>query len=132
MKAKTKPWMEFAGRDLVAADRLQTDNLVSNIVLYHCQQCIEKCIKALYEENDLHIPRVHATLKLLTDLQKAIPSVPVLADSQELEFIDNIYIDTRYPGAMGLLPMGQPTPKETNRGLLIARKVFEATGEFLK
>ncbi|HUI93298.1 MAG TPA: HEPN domain-containing protein [Chitinivibrionales bacterium] len=122
MKEKTRPWIEFAGRDLAAAEKLQADDTISSIVLYHRQQCIEKSIKALFEEHDLHVPRIHATLKLHSDIRQAVPSMPQFADNEDLEFIDNTYIDAGYPVGMGTLPVGLPSLKETSRGLVIARR----------
>ncbi len=132
MKDKTKPWTDFAGRDLTAAETLRTDSSMTNIVLYHCQQCVEKCLKALYEEHDLRVPRIHATLKLQADLRKAIPNLPILADNPDLEFIDGTYIDSRYPGGMGILPVGLPTLQESDRGIRIAHKVFESAMSLLE
>ena len=52
MKEKTALWLEFARRDIAAAERLAADAFLSNIVAYHAQQCVEKCLKALYEEKE--------------------------------------------------------------------------------
>jgi HEPN domain-containing protein len=131
VKEKTKSWMDFAKQDIAAAEKLNVDELFSNIVLFHCQQCIEKSLKALFEENDLHVPRIHATIKLHAEIRKAAPAVPCLAEKEDFSFIDDIYLDTRYPGGMGLLPSGHPTPKETSRGIVIARKVFGGVSAIL-
>lgn len=75
MKENSKPWMDFARQDLLAAEKLQTDETLSNIALFHCQQCVEKSLKALYEENEKHIPRIHSTLKLTTDIAMLVPGI---------------------------------------------------------
>lgn len=127
MNAKTGAWMDFARRDLAAAERLESDQSFSNIVLFHCQQCIEKSLKALFEEHDLPVLRIHATLKLHAELRKAVPSIPCLAENEDFGFIDDVYLDSRYPGGRGMLPSGFPTRNETARGLRIARRVLECT-----
>ena len=132
MKAKTRVWIEFARRDLAAAKKLSQDDSFSNIVLYHCQQCIEKSLKALYEENDLKVLRIHATLKLHGELRKAVPSLPSLAENEDFGFIDDVYLDARYPGGRGLLPSGQPTPTETSRSLRIARQVLSGVEKIVE
>lgn len=130
MKGKAGAWIEFARRDLAAAERLRDDDTLLNIVLYHCQQCIEKCLKALLEEHEIRIPRIHATVKLHSDVRKAVPAVPALASDEDLAFVDDVYLDSRYPGSLGLLPGGFPTAEESLRGLRIARSVLENVVHF--
>jgi len=124
MKDKTKPWIELASKDLIAAETLKNDESLNNLVLFHCQQSIEKSFKALFEENDLRIPRIHSTLKLYTDIMAAGLNINLLVKNEDLVFIDDVYLDTRYPGGTGLLPSGFPTNKEKSRGLEITRKIL--------
>jgi HEPN domain-containing protein len=56
MKKATKSWLDFAHRDLEAAKILVDNEYVSNVVLFHSQQCVEKCLKALLEENGVPVP----------------------------------------------------------------------------
>ncbi|MFQ5842630.1 MAG: HEPN domain-containing protein [Thermodesulfobacteriota bacterium] len=99
MKKAAEAWLDFAHRDLEAAKLLVDHEYVSNAVLFHSQQCVEKCLKALLEEADVPVPHLH----------------------------DAVYIDTRYPSGIGLLPSGFPT-KEDAQGLLkIAEKVYRET-----
>jgi hypothetical protein len=51
MKKGTKAWLDFAHRDLESSRLLVDREYVSNVVLFHAQQCVEKCLKALLEEN---------------------------------------------------------------------------------
>ena len=51
MKKTTRAWVDFAHRDLEAARLLADNEYVSNAVLFHSQQCVEKCLKALLEQN---------------------------------------------------------------------------------
>jgi len=131
MKKVTKAWVEFAQRDLAAAEKLRDEDSLSNIVLYHCEQCVEKSVKAVFEEHSVRIPRVHVTLKLHTDIRSSVPTVPELATEDDLVFIDDVYLDTRYPGSLGLLPGGFPSRLETVRGLAIARAVLARVTEYL-
>jgi len=124
VKENTKPWMEFARQDLSAAEKLQSDESLSNVAMFHCQQCVEKSLKALYEESERHIPRIHSTLKLYADILKLVPGINQFATNEDLTYIDAVYIDTRYPGGFGLLPNGTPSRDDVIRGVEIARKVF--------
>jgi len=64
MKESTKAWLEFASRDLEAAKKLIDDDYLANIVLFHSQQCVEKCLKAILEESDQNVPRIHGVNRL--------------------------------------------------------------------
>jgi HEPN domain-containing protein len=56
MKKGTMEWLEFAKRDLEAARILHNSIHLANVVLFHSQQCIEKCLKAYLEEKAIKIP----------------------------------------------------------------------------
>ena len=47
MKEKTKVWIELAKRDFTAAKLLADEDYVINLALFHCQQTVEKMIKAV-------------------------------------------------------------------------------------
>jgi len=53
-----KHWIDFADRDLEAAKSLLENEYLANVVLFHCQQCIEKCLKAILEENNVEVPKI--------------------------------------------------------------------------
>ena len=50
-----------------------------------------------------------------------------LSSDIELNKIDDIYIDSRYPNSIGLLPTGFPTTENANEIFLIAKKILTAT-----
>ncbi|MGR3178564.1 MAG: HEPN domain-containing protein [Candidatus Anammoxibacter sp.] len=64
MNKNTNAWLDFAARDLQAARKLVNDEYIANIVLFHSQQCIEKCMKAFLEEYNLNVPKIHGVVKL--------------------------------------------------------------------
>ncbi len=64
MKASTQQWLEYAKADLVNCERILDDEFLTNIVAFHSQQAVEKRFKALFEENDLTIPRIHSLIRL--------------------------------------------------------------------
>ena len=126
MKKATEAWLDFAHRDLEAAKLLVDHEYVSNAVLFHSQQCVEKCLKALLEETDVPVPHLHSIVKIHSLLMEEA-GISFSLDEDELDLLDAVYIDTRYPSGIGLLPSGFPT-KEDAQGLLkIAEKVYRET-----
>jgi HEPN domain-containing protein len=108
MKQTTKDWLTAAEDDLLAAKTLSKEYKLTNLVAFHCQQCLEKCFKAILEEQEKPSIKSHDLLRLQlnADIQ--------LSDSEKilLGVINEVYIDSRYPGDLGLLPHGKPTLSE--------------------
>ena len=130
MKKGTKVWLDFADRDLQAARLLVDSEYVSNVVLFHAQQCVEKCLKALLEENGVLVPQIHSVVKL-NSLVMEEAGISLNLDEDELDLVDAVYIDTRYPSGLGLLPSGFPTREDAREILRIAERVYNETSEHL-
>jgi HEPN domain-containing protein len=125
MKEQTRAWLEFAARDIEAAKKLAEDEYLANVVLFHSQQCVEKCLKAFLEEHGQNVPKIHGVNKLHTLVAENTGiALPVTDD--ELDLIDDVYIDTRYPGSFGLLPSGLPNKEQARQLLEIAERVYRA------
>jgi HEPN domain-containing protein len=108
MKQTTKNWISLAEDDLLAAKTLAHEDRLTNLVSFHCQQCLEKCFKAIIEEQDKPSIKSHDLLRLQlnTDIKLSDPETILLS------MINEVYIDSRYPGELGLLPNGKPTLSE--------------------
>ena len=130
MKKGTKEWLDFANRDLEAARLLVDNEYVSNAVLFHCQQCVEKCLKALLEESGIVVPHIHNVVKLHSLLKENSP-ISLLVNEDELDLVDAVYIDARYPSGIGLLPSGFPTKEDARELIRIAEKVHAETARRL-
>jgi len=130
MKKGAKVWLDFADRDLQAARLLVDREYVSNVVLFHAQQCVEKCLKALLEENGVLVPHIHSVVKL-NSLVMEEAGTSLNLDEDELDLVDAVYIDTRYPSGLGLLPSGFPTREDAREILRIAERVYNETSEHL-
>ena len=124
MRDNTKAWIELAQKDLEAAKELFKREDLANVVLFHSQQVVEKCFKAVLEENSIKIPKVHSVVKLFTMIKKYL-SYKKFVTEDDLNLIDDIYIDSRYPGTYSILPSGFPTNKDAKRILQIAEIVYE-------
>lgn len=123
LKTLHNEWIEFAKQDYYALKKLDGDEYLTNIVLFHAQQCIEKLFKGIIEESGADVPRIHNTKKLYELIADLIDQ-PI--DLDDLLYIDSVYIESRYPASFGLLPNGHPTLQESQRAIMIVRKVLSA------
>ncbi|NOX61571.1 MAG: HEPN domain-containing protein [Chloroflexi bacterium] len=129
MKRATRAWLELAAKDLTAAQALAADEYVANIVVFHCQQCVEKALKAVLEESDLDVPRIHGIHRLNAMVQSEASCFLPLSE-EEMDMLDDAYIDVRYPG-VGLLPSGFPSKHEAEQFLQVAERTYQAVKAFL-
>jgi len=108
MKQTTKNWITLAEDDLLAAKTLAGEDRLTNLVSFHCQQCLEKCFKAIIEEKDKPSIKSHDLLRLQLNAGVKLSEPETIM----LGIINEVYIDSRYPGELGLLPNGKPTLSE--------------------
>ncbi len=88
-------------------------------------------MKSILEQSDQNVPKIHSVNKLYALITKNTDfTLPVTED--ELDLIDDIYIDTRYPGNFGLLPSGFPEKDDAELLYNIAEKVYNSTIQYLK
>jgi len=112
MKDITKLWIKFANKDLQGAKKLLEQDGLENLVLFHCHQAIEKIFKATLEEKNIKFPKIHGIRTLYEIIKK---NININTDEDILIEIDSIYIDSRYPSGLGILPNGFPTKNEAKR-----------------
>lgn len=97
MKKMTREWLRKAEADFLLAEQLALGKRSFHDQLcFLCQQCAEKYLKALLEEQGQPVPRTH----MLRDLQNLLlPFVPSLRSySRGLTFLTRFAVGTRYPG----------------------------------
>lgn len=121
MKQISKEWLQASRDDLlVIAEIINLDHL-THLVAFHSQQAIEKALKAVLEEKSNHVPRIHNLEKLFSTVKKYIN---IEASAELILELDKLYIDSRYPGDMGLLPNGKPTLKDSKKFYDFANKIY--------
>lgn len=120
MKTSTLQWIELAQADLRSCENNLHDDFVTNIIAFHSQQAVEKAFKALLEENGIAIPKVH-NLTRLHSLSEQFLIDPI--DLSELDALDNVYTNSRYPIDIGIMAGGKPTLAES-REFMKLRKNF--------
>jgi HEPN domain-containing protein len=96
---------------------------LTHLSAFHAQQAIEKSFKAIIEEFELGFIKT-PSLEMLYNIVR--DKITIESDQDQLIILDQLYIDSRYPGEMGLLPNGKPTLKESKQFFNLAREIVEA------
>ncbi len=129
MKVITQDWLNYAETDLQTCKKLIDDDFLTNIVTFHAEQTIEKCFKAILEENDLKVPKIHKLILLRKKIEELINFE---IDNELLILTDKVYIETRYPSDMGMLSDGKPSVQEAKELYQFADDIFQKTKSFLQ
>ena len=121
MKKQVEDWVLLADKDLRAAEIIINDeHPLTNIVAFHCQQAIEKYLKAFLIEKDGPLIRTHDLIKLngiVSEIEK------LCIDEDKLIVLNEVYIDSRYPGDLGLMPDGMPTNEQAKEFIKYANEI---------
>jgi HEPN domain-containing protein len=120
MKKQVEDWILLADKDLEAAELIIEDEYLTNIVAFHCQQTIEKYFKAFLLENNKPIIKTHDLIKLI-GIIKGIKDLGI--DENTLIRINEVYVESRYPGDSGLLPDGIPTDEQAHVFMEYAKEI---------
>ncbi len=107
MQRLSDVWMQYATDDMKSATVL-LQHQIFNMVCFHCQQAVEKTFKALLAVHQQPVPRTHNLIRL-RQLCEDILGSELKIDDDALSFLNDIYLDSRYPADLGLLPSGFPT-----------------------
>ena len=115
-------WLSFALEDYDLVMYLSKgDKQFNRSICFHAQQYVEKILKGILELNEILPPRTHdinALCKRIANLDIKIP----LSEKQIL-FLSSVYIDTRYPPDIGLLPEGDPSQSDVNIAVGAVNKI---------
>lgn len=100
---------------------------LTSVVAFHAQQSIEKSFKAVIEYQNKKIPKQHDLLKL----KHLINNTLSIEDDDILDSLNTLYLESRYPGDLGLLPYGQPTIEDAKEFYTLALRIFEDVSDML-
>ncbi len=128
MKQLTRDWLNSADDDLITIKNLLNIPILTNIVAFHSQQAIEKTIKAIIEEFGISTIKTHNLQTLWMEIEEVIP---LKINELIISELDRLYIDSRYPGDLGLMPNGKPSLDEAEMYFHEALKVKEQAEAFL-
>jgi len=116
---QTKEWLKAAYADLRSMFYIINDDFLTHIVAFHSQQAIEKTLKAIIIDNEERIPRVHKLQNLINRVE-----LDFTFNDETIEILDELYIDSRYPTDVGLLPYGKPTLEDAKKFYAVAEDFF--------
>ena len=123
MKSQAQGWLDSAADDLLVVEEIIKNDQLTHMVAFHSEQAIEKCFKALFEENELSVPRVHDLMMLHSRVERYIT---LDIDMELLKQISELYIDARYPSDLGLLPEGKPPSEVAEQMYELAKKIHQS------
>jgi HEPN domain-containing protein len=126
MRKATIQWLKSAEMDLDNITQIIDLEHLTPIAAFHAQQCVEKCFKAILEESSKKIPKDHSTLRLYGLIEGLIVfdiDMSILTD------LDDLYIESRYPGQLGLLPDGMPSLADTREFFEFAKNIHDRVSQ---
>jgi HEPN domain-containing protein len=127
MKEETKSWIKYANENLESA-RVLFDSMLYNPCLQNVQQCFEKALKALLIDHSVVFYKTHSISDLKTTLVNK--EIPIEIDDEECEFLDSIYLPSKYP-ILSVLPDFTPDKVICQTGIQIAEKVIISVEKIL-
>jgi len=113
-------WLRAAHSDIVVIDSIVSNDVVTHMTAFHAQQSVEKSFKAILEYHGKDVPWKHDVIML----KDTITDYITVYNEDVLEDLNTLYIDSRYPGDMGLLPHGKPTLEDAREFYEFAQDIF--------
>jgi len=122
MRKPAFEWLTAANDDLLTIREIIDKSYLAHIAAFHAQQCVEKALKALLEARESTVPKIHHTLKLGKMVGEDFDITE--SDEEMFDTLDQLYIESRYPGDTGLLPYGKPTEEDAEAFYRFAETFF--------
>jgi HEPN domain-containing protein len=114
--------------DLRSIERMLDEEFLAPVACFHAQQCVEKSLKAILEEKGVRPPKTHDVLRLYGLVSE---TVGLELDLRILQVLNDLYVDARYPGELGLLPYGRPSPDDARQFYEFAAEVYRKAWELV-
>lgn len=117
-KKLVEEWTYKAEEDFESALHLVKNRKkpVPDVVCFHCQQCIEKYLKAFLVKNSIEPPEIHDLQRLnrlCADIDKNFNRI-----NEQLDILNAYAVNFRYPGE-------KATIEESRESVLIMKKTRE-------
>lgn len=111
-----RQWKVKAQNDWTAVEILsKSEQCPADTVCFHCQQFVEKLLKAFLTYHDIEVPKTHDLRRLIQLAEPLAPELSQLSDPSDKLTVHGV--DTRYPGDW--YPV---TSAEMNEAIGISRK----------
>lgn len=121
MKKETQDWLKIAQEDYRCAQALFKEKIF-RMVCFHCQQAVEKALKAFLTEKEIDFKRIHNLIDLKRGIEKL--RFKIFFTDEDAVFLNSVY-RMRYPADLGLLPYGEPIIEDAEKALKIAETVLK-------
>ncbi len=96
MKSNYEDWIRKADRDLKAVSVLLAENeILADVCCFHCQQAVEKYLKAYLVHKNIFFEKTHNLAILLSLCTKVSPDFQTI--SSEVQLLNEYAISPRYP-----------------------------------
>jgi HEPN domain-containing protein len=110
-------WLRKAMHDRSAVQRLHTPGCAElDVIAFHCQQVVEKALKAVLVHHGVSFPRIHDVGVLLDECARIDPRFEDLRD--DVEPLTVFAVAFRYPGP------ADPTPEKVRFAVEAADRVW--------
>lgn len=98
MNPRVAEWVAKAEGDFLTAGRELRARKAPNYdaVCFHAQQCAEKYLKAMLQENERNIPKIHNLIELMLLCEEIDSSFEMLR--ADLVTMERFSVQIRYPG----------------------------------
>jgi len=117
--AAVRAWLTRARHDWLAAQALFTPGaVVLDVIAFHCQQAVEKTLKAFLVSRGIEFEKTHDLGWLLDLCVGEDPGLDALREA--LKPLSAFAVAFRYPGP------SEPTRTQVAQGLAVVRDVWEA------
>jgi len=128
LKDETKIWFKYSNENFDSAMVLLKSGLF-NPCLQNVQQAVEKALKAIIVENNIHLKKTHDILELNTVLKRK--HIKIDLSNEECDFINSIYLPSKYPIG-SVIPDYDPDETICRKAISIALNVNKSVAEYLK
>jgi HEPN domain-containing protein len=127
-KQLVKQWILKAENDLLnVTNNLQAEQTPWDTVCFHCQQAVEKYIKAVLVVHGQEIPRTHDLEQVYNLIQSWVPQIE--KHRGELRWLTTYAILSRYPVEVEDAPAGED---EGMRAHKLAQAIQEICRDYLR
>ena len=116
VREAVRQWRAKAQSDWTAVEiLLDSERCPAETVCFHCQQFVEKLLKAILTRHGIEAPKTHDLRRLI---QLALPYAPELSPLSELSDLLTVYgVETRYPDEWRKIH-----PAEMNKTVELSKK----------
>lgn len=120
-----KDWIEKAERDIKSAKILKEHDCGNDVVAFHCQQSVEKLLKAYLISKGEGIVSGHSLIYLCKLSEKHNSEFKKYI--KDCGFLNQYYIETRYPADNPLII----SDYESEECISIAEKIYKTVIEII-